>query len=330
MRISRRNFIPSVTCLLLLYASCPMAESLAPVDDEWLKKMVSAARHTSYIGTFVYQSGSYLETSRITHLSDAKNEYERLEGLGGERSEVIRKNGQVWCYFGDNKLEVARREAGRTFPALLPEQISLLRENYTIYFGAEDRVAGFHARSIIFKPRDKMRYAHKMWTDKESGLLLKAMVLDERERVIEQYVFTQLKIGGEIDHKWIVEPATGNKSRPADAVTQMQPKKLLIAESGWQVYFLPAGFKKIMEVSRHLRGEHSQATHMVYSDGLAGISVFVEKRGGKSDIKQGLHNFGVSQMYAKNMDDNVLTVVGEVPPRTLLQIAESVRYGGLK
>jgi sigma-E factor negative regulatory protein RseB len=330
VRISRLSFISSVTCLLLLYANSSMAESLTPVDDEWLKKMVSAARHTSYIGTFVYQSGSYLETSRITHLSDAQNEYERLEGLGGERSEVIRKNGQVWCYFGENKLEVARREAGRTFPALLPEQISLLRENYAIYYGTEDRVAGFHASSIIFKPRDKMRYAHKMWTDKESGLLLKAMVLDERERVIEQYVFTQLKIGGEIDQKWIVEPATGNKNRHADAVTQMQPKKLLIAESGWRVYFLPAGFKKIMEVSRHLRDEHRQATHMVYSDGLAGISVFVEKHGGKSDIKQGLHNFGVSQMYAKNMDDNVLTVVGEVPPRTLLQIAESVRYGGLK
>ena len=105
--------------------------------------MVFAAHRTDYSGTFIYQSGNYVETSRITHLSDGENEHERLEGLDGERSEIIRKNNQVWCYLGDRKVMVAKREGARTFPALLPEQLSLLQENYLIRHGEEDRVAGF-------------------------------------------------------------------------------------------------------------------------------------------------------------------------------------------
>jgi sigma-E factor negative regulatory protein RseB len=306
-----------------------MADTDANVDD-WLRKIVHSAHHMNYSGTFVYQAGSYLETSRITHIVDGENEHERLEGLGGERSEVIRKNGQVWCYLGGNKKVVAQIEDTRTFPSLLPEHLSLLNQNYDINFGDEDRVAGFSARSILFQPRDNMRYAHKMWIDSDTGLLLKAVVLDAHKHVIEQYMFTELKIGGDVDRKWIVPSGSKKIMQPGEGSTQSPPEKSVITESGWRVYFLPAGFKKIAEISRHLRGETLSVTHIVYSDGLAGVSLFVEQSNEKSTIKPGLHDMGLSQIYTKSMDGYLLTVVGELPPRTLLQIAESVRYGGLR
>lgn len=312
---------------LLVAASGALADPLAQDDLNWLKKMVIAAHQTDYSGTFIYQSGNYVEISRITHLSDGENEHERLEGLDGERSEIIRKNDQVWCYLGDSKVMVAKREGVRTFPALLPEQFSLLQENYVIRPGDEDRVAGFHAHSIIFQPRDKMRYTHKMWAHSDSGLLLKAEVLDEHDHVIEQYAFTQLSIGGDIDRKWMVpnkstdQDASGNAASPPN-------ERTIAKESGWQVYALPVGFKKITEVSRRLRGSHSPVTHLVYSDGLAGISVFIEKLSDKPGAKPGLYSKGAIQVFTKVLDANLLTVVGEVPPRTVMQVAESVRYGG--
>jgi len=314
------------TLLLLLAASVTFAEPLSQDDLNWLKKMVHAAHQTDYAGTFIYQSGDYVETSRITHLSEGENEYERLEGLDGERSEIIRKNDQVWCYLGDRKVMVAKRDGARTFPALLPEQFSLLQENYVIRHGEADRVAGFHAQSIIFHPRDKMRYAHKMWAHADTGLLLKALVQDERGRILEQYAFTQLNIGGEIDRKWIVTNKTAEQ--PASGHLPDTKVRKVQVESGWRVYALPAGFKKMTEVNRHLRGGQQPVTHLVYSDGLSGISVFIEKLGDKPGVEPGLHSKGVIQIFSKVLNDNLLTVVGEVPAHTVMQVAESVRYGG--
>jgi sigma-E factor negative regulatory protein RseB len=317
----------NLAVLLLLAASGAWAEPLLQDDLSWLKKMVLAARQSDYSGTFIYQSGSYVETSRITHVSDGGNEHERLEGLDGERSELIRKNGQVWCYLGDSKVMVAKREGARTFPALLPEQLSLLQENYQIRHGEEDRVAGFQAHSILFQPRDKMRYSRKMWAHSDSGLLLKAVVLDEREHVIEQYAFTQLKLGGDIDRKWIV-PNKSTSLKASDNAAPPANDRMIAKESGWLVYALPAGFKKMTEVSRHLGGSQLPVTHMVYSDGLAGISVFIEKLGAKPATKPGLYSKGAIQVFIKVLDAHLLTVVGDVPPRTVMQLAESVRYGG--
>ena len=298
-------------------------------DQNWLKKMVSAAHKTDYSGTFIYQSGNYVETSRITHLFDGENEHEKLEGLDGERSEVIRKNGQIWCYQGNRKVMVAKREGTRTFPALLPEQLALLQENYATLRGEEDRVAGFHAHSIIFQPRDKLRYTHKMWAQNESGLLLKAVVLDEREHVIEQYAFTQLNIGGNIDRKWIVSDKQGVQSEKSqETVSGAGSTSAKSIESGWRVYALPPGFKKIAEVTRQMKGSQQPVTHLVYSDGLAGISVFIEKSNNKTGAKPGLYDMGIIQVFIKVLDANLLTVVGEVPPRTVMQVAESVRNGG--
>jgi len=313
--------------LLLLAAPGAWAGAFSQGDLNWLEKMVSAARKTNYTGTFIYQSGGYVETSRITHVTDGENEHEKLEGQDGERSEIIRRNNKVWCYLGERRVMVAERDVMRTFPALLPEQFSSLQENYLIHHGAEERIAGFQTHVILLQPRDRMRYAHKLWAHSDSGLLLKAAVLDEQGNVIEQHAFTQLQIGGDIDRKWIVQGNSADRGL-SESNVPAQGMRSAPAESGWKVYALPAGFKKITEVSRKLRGGKLPVVHLVYSDGLAGISIFVHKLGERHGIRQGLHSKGVIQVYSKLMDEYLLTVVGEVPPHTIMQVAESVRFGG--
>ena len=314
---------------LLLNAGQLLAEQLSQDDLSWLKKMVTAARRTNYSGTFIYQSGNYVETSRLTHLVEGGNEHERLESLDGERSEVIRRNGRVWCYQGDGKVMVAKRDGARMFPALLPEQFLLLQENYKIQHGEEDRVAGYAAHSMIFMPRDKMRYTHRMWAHNDSGLLLKAVVQGERDHVIEQYTFTQLSVGGDIDRKWIAQHVPDDKA-VSDRVEAASATRALPNESGWVVYALPSGFRKINEVTRYLHGKKSPVTHLAYSDGMAGISVFIEKVEENTGARKGLHNNGLIQVYTKILGDHLLTVIGEVPPRTVMQVADSVRNGGQK
>lgn len=308
--------------------SNPVAHS----NLDWLKAMAFAAHKTDYTGTFVYQYGNQVETSRITHISDQNGEYGRLEGLDGVRREVIHNNDQVWTYVGDRQVSIEKHQKRRSFPALLPEQLSLLGENYQIRRVEQDRVAGFPANAFLILPRDNLRYTHKLWAHTDSGLLLKAAVLDSRGRVVEQYAFTQLTIGGNIDRNWI----TPNKSvsyhshhpYATSRPTSTEPEKHVIRESGWHVDLLPPGFKKTMEISRPLSGKKTPVTHMVFSDGLAGISVFIEDIIGKQDLRIGLSSKGLLQVYSKISGHNLITVVGEVPPQTVMQVADSARYRG--
>lgn len=303
-----------------------LADPMWQDELNWLKIMAFAAHQTDYSGTFVYQYGNHVETSRITHVVDRDGEHGRLEGLDGIRREIIRNNDQVWCYLGSRKVKVEKRQGSREFPDLLPEQLSLLNSNYLIKQMEEDRVAGFHAHAVIFQPKDNLRYTHKMWAHSNSGLLLKAEVLDERGHVIEQNTFTQLTIGGNIDRTWIAADKPD-----ASALTHTphhgSPHKAeaLTGPSGWQVDMLPPGFKKVTEMRRPLRSKKTPVIQMVFSDGLASISIFIETLDNNPE-HLGLSSQGVIQVYSKVMDDYLLTVVGEVPPRTVILVADSIRH----
>jgi sigma-E factor negative regulatory protein RseB len=314
----------------ILFHLCTSTAGADPFleDAEWLRTMAFAAHQTNYSGVFVYQSGGRVEMSRITHVSDKDGEHERLEGLDGLRREIIRHNDKVWLYLGDKKVRIEKRRAQHSFPALLPEQIQALRENYVIKQGEEDRVADFHAHTVYFQPKDNLRYSRKMWAHSESGLLLKAVVLDERGRVIEQYAFSQLRIGGNIEHKWIVPDEPDSvRSAQHEAAVVSSGMNGEITPSGWQVDAIPPGFKKIIEMHRTIADKKFPVVHIVYSDGLAGISVFIEKVGEMTAVP-GLSSQGAVHIYSRLVGDHLVTVVGEVPPRTVIQVADSVRYAG--
>jgi sigma-E factor negative regulatory protein RseB len=324
------------------------AEPIHQNDLDWLRTMAFAAHQIDYSGTFVYQYGDHVETSRITHIMDRDGEYGRLESLDGTRREIIRHNNQVWCDMGNGKVKVEQHQGRREFPALLPEQITLLSKNYLVKPEEEIRLAGFQARTLVFQPRDNLRYTHRMWADSTSGLLLKSEVLDEHGAVIEQYSFTQLSIGGNIDRTWIIanQPAidfhaqdphhdhkthdTHDSPHEGDPHFAQSASRIATSHivSGWRVDALPDGFKKIAELRRQLHGRDAPVIQMVYSDGLAGISVFIEKSDNDEDDHPGLSSQGVIQVYSKLVDDQLITVVGEVPPRTVMQVADSVRNGG--
>lgn len=315
--------------VMQLGVAAAFADPMLGDEADWLKTMAFAAHLTDYSGVFVYQSGGRVEMSRITHVSDADGEHERLEGLDGGRGELIRNNDQVWLYTEGRKVRIEKRQIKRAFPALLPEQIAILKENYSVRQAEEGEVAGYHAHAVVFQPKDNLRYTHKMWAHSDTGLLLKAAVLDDRGNIIEQYAFMQLNIGGKIDHKWIAT----DKSSAAMLAQQLQLSPLpkvepLTEPCGWQVDALPSGFKKIVEMRRPLRENREPVIQMVFSDGLAGISVFIEKAKDVTHFHSGLSGQGVAHVYNRIVGEHLVTVVGEVPPRTVIQVADSVRYAG--
>lgn len=316
---------------LLLLACLPAtlhAESLPPPDPvAWLQKISNAARQLNYAGTFVYQHGGMVETSRITHRFDDSGEHEKLEALDGPPREIIRNNNEVLCYYSDSKgsktVKVEKRHAQKNFPALLPAQAGELAENYNVKLGEQERVAGYDCQVIVLEPKDGLRYGHKLWADIGSGLLLKASALDDKGQVLHQFSFTQVSIGGQIDRERL-KPAfpAGMQLRHADRAA-MSPARL--SETGWEVRQLPAGYKKIMELQRSMPGKKMPVAHLVFSDGLAAVSVFIEPLAGmQAKPIEGAFAQGAVNVYARPVDSHQVTVLGEVPGGTVMQVANSV------
>lgn len=315
----------------IVLSACVVAAYADPLwqdDLNWLKTMVVAARQTDYSGVFLYQYNDHTESFHVAHIVDSGDEYSRLNGLDGARREIIRKNDQVWCYVGNNKAKKLGRSGGRRFPVVLPEQYSMLNENYQIKQTEESRIAGFHAHAVMFKPKDALRYGHRMWAHSDSGLLLKAEVLDERGQVVEQNTFITLTLGRNVDRSWLKANQQDAASLEHAVPYEEMPSESLNNASGWQVGMLPPGFKKITEMRRLLHGKNEPVTHLVFSDGLASISVFIEPLSGSQEDRPALSSRGAIQVYSKVNGNYLTTVVGEAPPRTVMQIANSVRYAG--
>lgn len=306
--------------LFPLGVGAPLADALE--QDEalaWLQRIADAARQLNYTGTFVYQNGDQAETSRITHFTDATGEYEKLETLDGPRREVIRNNTEVLTFFFDRRvLRRERRTTQKTFPALLPDQLAALTQNYDLRKGRQERVAGYDAQALILVPRDEYRYGHKLWAELKSGLLLKARMLNENREVIEQFHFTQVQINAPLTLA-SVQPSFPLPSLPPPP-PGWQPGP---ADTGWIVRKQPAGFKKIMEVRRMKQDGGVPVAHLVYSDGLAAVSVFIEPMPPMRPV-EGLSQQGAVTIYTKSLPDQLITVLGETPAATVVQIGDSV------
>ena len=292
----------------------------------WLQKAAAAPRQHNYTGIFVHSSGNRMETSRIVHMVDQDGEHEKLETLDGSPREIIRNNTEVSCYLPESKtVMIEKRQARNFFPALLREPLSNLNENYVVQKGERERVAGYECLVITLEPRDNLRYAHKLWVDANTGLLLKAAVMD-RDKIVEQFAFTQLKIGGAIDKEWL-KPKYSAKAAEWHT-TQSALPRTEHGESGWQVMDAPPGFRKIMEMKRSLAGKSAQVSHIALSDGLAAVSVFIEPMA--KNISPATHAQGLSpsqgaiNIYTRTVAGNLVTVVGEAPSATVMQIGNSV------
>ena len=309
----------------LAFASLIFASPAAAEDPgAWLARAATAARALNYVGTIVYQHGGRVETSRIVHWNDAGVEYEKLVNLEGPPREVIRSQGEVRCYYPDAKLVRIEPQTFRNaFPSLSAQQQKSLAEFYDLRKAETSRVAGLDVQAWVFEPKDGLRYGHKFWVDTASGLLVKARIQDEKSDPIEQFAFTDVAIGAKIDRD-MVKPSFA-AAPPEWRVREGGTGEAAQADTGWTVGRVPPGFSRIVEGYRNLRGKRAPVAHLIYSDGLVAVSVFIEPSSGAVH-PTGLIQQGGINVYVRQLDDYTVTVLGEAPGATVRQIAYSVAH----
>lgn len=288
----------------------------------WLNRVQHAAQRLNYVGNFVYQQGSQLQSSRITHAYDATGEHEKLEILDGQPMEYIRHNDELKCYIPETRvIVIEKRPPGERFPGLLMTTGAEIDAHYKITPLGNERVAGRNCQVTMVEPRDKLRYGYRLWTDQQTGLLLKAQTLNERGEVIEQVGFTQVSIGQPVDRSSF-RPRV--RSLEGWRTERLETRPVDLGAAGWSVKNAPSGFQKIREVKR-LFTDNRQVSQMVFSDGLANISVFIENSPA-SGTSEGETNRGAINVMSKRHGDFWLTVVGEAPANSIRQLANSLDF----
>lgn len=310
---------------LILVCLCCSAMPLAWAQDAqgWLQRMSQAARNLNYSGVLVYQSGGRSESSRISHWTDAGGEHERLEALDGTPREVLRNNEEVQSFFPASKLVVVDRAAKERFPRALASKGSALADYYNIRLGGVVRVAARDAQLVYLEPRDDMRYGHQFWADLETGLLLKARMLGEGGQVVEQFAFTEIMLGALPERERLKPKNTGTGEwRVVDA----RGSELRIEDLPWNLKSLPMGYRPVALTQRMMRKEGPEALHLVLSDGLASISVFIEPlsktKGGA--LEQKPVGAGSTGIFRRVVGDHLVTVIGEVPLPAIRRVAEGL------
>ena len=294
-------------------------QAQAPETLAWLRKMQDAAQKLSYTGTFVYQNAGRSETSRITRFVEAGGDIEKLEVMDGVPREIVRTKDTVRCYLPGARLVKVDRRTERGFPALLPERISAVARNYDITLGETRRIAGYDCQAVVLTPKDNLRYGYRLYADNASGMLLRAVTFDASGEQIEQFMFTQLVIGGVT--RDMVKPRHASRNwRVEDA--EAAPARA----NGWGLSSELPGFHKVVELKRRL-SDSRPAAQMVYSDGLAAVSVFIEAVEGRPEpVRPGLASMGAIHMYTREVANHVVTVVGEAPAASVQRIANAVEY----
>ena len=329
------KFVVALSSILAFSVCAENVDALADKKEAqvWLKKIQFAAQRLNYSGTFVYQQANQMRSSRITHLLDGKNEIEKLEILDGKPREYIRNNEEIICYVPEAKIVlIEKRITQDVFPAILAANSTELAEYYNMKKGETGRIAGFDSQAIVLEPKDNLRYGYKLWAEKSTGLLLRAQTLNEKNEVVEQISFTQLVIGG-------IDRRTLKTSFPNTSTWHVENAEMSQANlSGWTVKSVPAGFKKIRELKRLISDvsasnstsasghalSQREVSQIVFSDGLAAISVFIEP--GTQSRTEGSMQQGAMNIIGKRQGDFWLTIVGEVPLAAIKQVANSIEF----
>ncbi len=283
---------------------------------DWLERMALAMEHLNYRGTFVYSHSGQLQSLGVVHMRDSNGIRERLYSLDGDTREVHRNNNLVHAVAPeqDNYSQLNYRQ----FTRLPSGQLLQGESRYRFQLGKQQRIASLLAQQISIEPKDGFRYGYELWLEERTGMLLKQVMLDEHDQVLEKLVFTNLELGAEIDDRDLLEAAAGA------AEHAVKPLADTVSQPRWRPAQLPNGFE-LLAHQRSSAGDEDPLEHLMYSDGLANVSVYLEpEEVTRADAEYPPSSYGVVNIYSRTVNGMHVTALGAVPYRTLRMIGGSI------
>ena len=193
------------------------------------------------------------------------------------------------------------------------------------------RIAGRYGVVVMLLPSDDLRYGYRLIIDRQNALPLDLTVMDGAGEPVSRIMFTRLELIGEAeattdtadspDMQTPVLASARSVAEPETPMTTAAQENGINEGSSWEFKELPPGFRMI---SYKRIGSGTQE-HFVFSDGLATISAYIEPLSEGDRPFDGETSLGSINALGRPVDGQHLTVVGEVPHKTLRLVASALR-----
>jgi sigma-E factor negative regulatory protein RseB len=319
--------------LLFLLISCYGSLAVAQESArQWLSDMNAAFSELSYDGVFSFYSGSDLASLRIVHMVVDGEQRERLVHLNGAPREIVREGEDVACILlpGDELLELESSIPTGPFARAFIRRYDQISANYGFDFVGEDRIAGRDAVRLAVSPLDEDRFGYRLWLDKETRLLLRSELIDATGQRLEIFQFNTLVIGDDVEAAALEPNRYQGEIRSYLHLAAKPAVPVSSPEVAWHTGWLPAGFEMASADVRRRPDNLASINTMMYSDGLAAFSVFIEdmpKSGAASMVSRAGATVAVTHLTpGPNNQEHLVTVVGELPTATAQRIASAIEF----
>ncbi|MGE0429682.1 MAG: MucB/RseB C-terminal domain-containing protein [Hydrogenophaga sp.] len=298
------------------------AQAASRSVNEWLTRMHEGSRQRAYIGTLVVSAGSAMSASKIWHVCDGNQQMERIDTLTGTQRTTIRRNNEVITFVPEAKTAlVEKRDSLGMFPELLRTPSNVIPQFYQAREVGVQRVAGHLADMVEILPRDELRFGYRIWSEQQSGLVVKLQTLGQQGGVLEQMAFSELQLDAPVSMEKLKKLM---KDTRGYEVHKPALKKTTAEAEGWRLREAVPGFSPM---SCHTRDNGtpqppgSAPMQWVFSDGLASVSLFVEPFDPLRHVQESSAVVGATHSVSRRVGEHWLTVLGEVPDQTLRRFA---------
>lgn len=293
------------------------------MEDPWLilEKSAKASQQLNYEGVFHSQSSSESNSTHVIHANIDNKEYCLLKMLDGAPNEVFCSGDMVYVTSQDGLL-IKKRKNQFLFPSVLPLDIKHLKKNYQLSFGEKKRVADRMAQHIELKAKDNLRFNYHIWIDDKNLLPLKLIVTNNKNQPIEQSTFTTIAFSEVID-KDIFEK---NINLSKVYVSKNKFIENYVSNKFWNLKDLPSGFKEVDLISRRVNGLNLLDYQIIFSDGLAYVSLFIRPITRGTEPKEGTVAIGPTNISARYQDGYQIMSVGMVPPETVNTFSGAIEF----
>lgn len=286
---------------------------------EWLASMRKAASTLDYQGVVAYIKDQQVDSFRLFHQVREGQERERLVSINSPLREVVRTDGNIVRYSAaTQQVVVETKPANRSVLLSFPDDPTVLNHYYHINLRGQEYVAGSLAQVVTLEPRDAHRYTRLLWIDTVTHLPLKLDVLNEEGQSVEQMLFTTINTQAEISSKDL-EPS----SRATSGISHISHRESRpVGELQWTLKKVPEGFQIISYSLFKKPPAVTPVEHILLSDGFSSVSVYIEKNGGL--VKTGAYRMGSTNVVITMLGKHSITVMGEVPQKTVEVIADGL------
>ncbi len=307
--------------------STPVTTGSTRSVNEWLTRLHEASQRRAYIGTLVVSAGNAMSASKIWHVCDGSQQMERIDTLTGTSRTTVRRNKEVITFVPESKTAfVEKRESLGMFPEFLGKPGNQIAQFYSVKETGAQRVAGHLADMVELLPRDDLRFGYRIWSEQQTGLVVKLQTLGVQGAVLEQVAFSELQMDAPVSMdklKRLMKDTRGYE------VHKPVLKKTTAEAEGWRLSEPVPGFTPMSCHTREVAGSGPKGPGLapmqwVFSDGLASVSLFVEPFDAQRHTEESSAVVGATHSVNRRVGDYWLTVLGEVPPATLRRFALSL------